>query len=138
MVFFAVFLKNRWKICKIMNISHPSEGKILLYLCNESGMTKQMIAQKLEIHPNHLSKIFKSKKVSQKIKERSARLFNVDIAVFSGKDLEGYPYYVMEQDIEYLHGITLEEVMRYLKEMDKRQSAERNRLLSIIENLTKK
>lgn len=101
-------------------------------------MTKQMIAKTLEIHPNHLSKIFKSEKVSKKIKEKSARLFNVDIAVFSGKDVEGYPYHVMEPDVEYGHGISLEDVMRYLKEMDKRQSAERDRLLSIIENLTKK
>lgn len=42
----------------MINISHPSEGKILLYLCNESGMTKQMIAKKLEIHPNHLLQVF--------------------------------------------------------------------------------
>lgn len=128
-------------------MERPSQGDILLLLINRSNLSKTDVANSLNIHPAHLSKLFKSEVLTQKIRKDAATLFGVDESVF---DSGLYPE-VPEPDVfvandrsgEYerqprLDGLTAAEVMRYLEEKDRRHFEERARLLGIIENLTKK
>lgn len=96
----------------------------------------------LEIHPNHLSKIFKSEKLSQKIRGKAANFFGVQESVFSGNTITEFPTLVTEPNVSYekseFNKMDAAEVMRYLEEKDRRHYEERGRLLAIIENLTKK
>lgn len=124
----------------------PSQGDILLI--NRSNLSKTDVANYLNIHPAHLSKLFKSEVLTQKIRKGAAALFGVGEEVF---DSGLYPD-VPEIDAIYVNekvagvyerelridSLTAGEVMRYLEEKDRRHYDERARLLGIIENLTKK
>lgn len=127
-------------------MERPSQGDILLLLVNRSNLSKSDIANSLNIHPAHLSKLFKSEILTQKVRKGAATLFGVDESIFDSglypdvPDVE--PLYAAEQVGKYerelrLDTLTAAEVMRYLEEKDMRHYEERARLLGIIENLTK-
>jgi len=118
-----------------------TEGEILLLLVRRSGRDGKEIAEMLNIHPNHLSKLYKSESLTQKIKRSAARIFKVDESVFFNINGIGLPSadIVKEPDNEYgkVEEMTALDAFRYLEEKDKRHFEERARLLGIIENLTK-
>lgn len=109
-------------------------------------MSKADVAVALNIHPAHLSKVFKSEILTQKIRKSAAALFGVDESVFDLGVYHEIPlpdsFVVNEKSGKYdkqirLDELTAVEVMRYLEEKDRRHYEERARLLGIIENLTK-
>lgn len=129
-------------------VNKPSQGDILLLLINRSGLSKTDVAKSLNVHPAHLSKLFRSEILTQKVKGAAATLFGVDESVFESGLYPDVPEvdagYVAERVERYdrdapvrLDGLTAAEVMRYLEEKDRRHFEERARLLGIIENLTK-
>lgn len=119
-----------------------TEGEALLLLVRRSGKSGVDIAKLLNIHPNHLSKLFKSARLSFKVKQRAAEVFNVPLSAFeiSTPSDVFVPDVVQEPDPQYekrkVEEMSAAEVMRYLEEKDKRHYEERGRLLAIIENLT--
>lgn len=121
------------------------EGETLLILQRKSGKSVSEVAKLLDIHPNHLSKIFKSEFLSAKIRKRAAEVFEVPESVFSRNTVANFPQSVVnEPEPEYVKGkrrvedMTAAEVLRYLEEKDKRHFEERARLLGIIEKLAGK
>ena len=118
------------------------EGEVLLLLQRKSGKTVAEVAHLLEIHPNHLSKIFKSEKLTSKIRNKAALIFGVQENDFSGNSIAEFPQSANEPDVKYdskkIEDLSASEVMRFLEEKDRRHYEERGRLLAIIENLTKK
>ena len=125
----------------------PSQGDILLLLINRSNLSKTDVAKSLNVHPAHLSKLFKSEVLTLKVRKSAAALFGVDESVFDSGLYPDVPdvdqAYVNEKtagsydrDLR-LDALTAAEVMRYLEEKDRRHYEERARLLGIIENLTK-
>lgn len=131
------------------NYSTLTEGEILLLLVRRSGMEAKDIAEKLNIHPGHLSKLFKSEKLTSKIKRGASDLFGVPLDIFRNASSENFPdfNFTNEPIAPYKTGkepLTAAEVLRYLEEKDKafelersRHHDERSRLLVIIENLSK-
>lgn len=126
------------------------EGETLLILQRKSDMSVAEVAKLLEIHPNHLSKIFKSEFLTSKIKSKAAKIFGVSEYVFSGNSVSNFPNsMVSEPETKYqrrlkAEDLTAAEVLKYLEEKDRcfederrRHYDERARLLGIIENLTK-
>lgn len=117
------------------------EGEVLLLLQRKSGKTVAEVAHLLEIHPNHLSKIFKSEKLTSKIRNKAALIFGVQENDFSGNSIAEFPQSANEPDVKYdskkIENLSASEVMRFLEEKDERHYIERGRLLAIIENLTK-
>lgn len=127
------------------NTTHR-QGDVLLLLVHRSGMQKKEVAEKLEIHPNHLSRVFDSEKLTKKVRLKAAKLFNVPESAFDNQEftaaLKDIPGMLKEADVPYkpvdLSGLTAAEVFKLLEENDRRHYEERGRLLAIIENLTKK
>lgn len=117
------------------------EGEVLLLLQRKSGKTVAQVAQMLDIHPNHLSKLFKSERLTAKIRNKAAIAFGVLESDFEGNTMADFPQSANEPDVKYqkskVEEMSASEVMRYLEEKDKRHYEERGRLLAIIENLTK-
>lgn len=123
------------------------EGETLLILQRKSGKSVAEVAKLLDIHPNHLSKIFKSEFLTAKVRKRAAEIFGVNESIFSGNTIANFPQnvvnepdakYTKEKGKKHVEEMTASEVLRYLEEKDKRHYEERARLLGIIENLTKK
>lgn len=117
------------------------QGERLLLLVNRSPKMKQEIAQNLKINSGHLSKLFKSEKLTSKIKISASELFGVDVSYFETQD-DIESHLLKEPNIIYkpkeVDEMTVPEIMKYLEEKDRRHYEERSRLLAIIENLTKK
>lgn len=115
----------------------PRQGEVLLFLANRSGKTKAEIATALEIHPGHLSKIFKSEFLTSKIKQRAALIFDVSESVFDDGDVLGVPDLVMEPHVKYepLEPVTADagEILKMIEKRDIRYFEERARLISMIE-----
>lgn len=120
----------------------PKQGEILLLLSNRSGKPKSEIAKNLNIDPSHLSKLYKSQFLTSKIKDSASLFFGVPVSVFDEMDIGEVPIpMVREHDIEYnrrFEEMSAGEIFKYIEEKDRRHYEERARLLSIIENLTKK
>lgn len=120
-----------------------TEGEKLLLLVRRSGMTAADIAKMLNIHPGHLSKLFKSERLTSKIRKQSSSVFNVPESFFADDSTDDFPDVLIanEPDADYGDSppeqMTVDELMRYLQVKDERHYIERGRLLSIIENLTK-
>lgn len=116
------------------------QGERLLLLANRSGKSRKEIAQKLNIHPGHLSKLLKSEILTLKIKIRASELFDVPISFFD--EIDDNNLTLPGPEIEYktmmVEGMALSEIIRYWEEKDRRHHEERARLLAIIENLTKR
>lgn len=128
-----------------------TEGEALLLLVRRSGKQGVEIAKMLNIHPNHLSKLFKSERLTSKIKNRAAHIFNVPLSTFDAIDSDSIslPDAINEPESIYekrpkIENLTAGDVLKYLEEKDRwfederrRYYEERGRLLAIIENLTK-
>lgn len=121
------------------------QGERLLLIANRSGMTRKEIAHRLNIHPGHLSKLFKSELLTSKIKKGASELFDIPISFFETAEMGSVDFKMSElnePDSEYqtrqIGEMTAGEVFQYWEEKDKRHWEERGRLLAIIENLTKK
>lgn len=120
-----------------------TEGEALLLLVRRSGKPGVEIAKLLNIHPNHLSKLFKSERLTLKLKKQAAEVFNVPLSTFdaikssevSALDIVNEPEPKYEK--RNFEEMTAAEVLRYLEDKDRRHYEERARLLGIIENLTK-
>lgn len=127
------------------NLNEKKQGEILLLLSNRSKQKKEDIAKALDIHPAHLSKLFKSELLTSKIKRKAAEFFGVDELIFEGKKelpvIPGFDFEANEPEIEYnrenFGDMTAADILRYLEDKDRRHYEERARLLGIIENLTK-
>jgi len=117
------------------------QGERLNILANRSGISKAEIAKQLNVHPGHLSKLFKSELLTSKVRKSAAALFGVDESYFDGDASLDQLEYVNESAPEYrtidFDSLTASNILRYLEEKDKRHYEERARLLIIIENLTK-
>lgn len=115
------------------------QGERLLLLANRSGKSRKEIAQILQIHPGHLSKLLKSEILTSKIKNRASDLFGVPVSFFD--EIDDMDLIMREPEIEYkammVEGMALSDVVRYWEEKDRRHYEERARLLAIIENLTR-
>lgn len=128
------------------NLKRQKQGEILLLLSNRSKKKKEDIAKGLDIHPAHLSKLFKSELLTSKIKRKAAEYFAVDESIFEAQDnlpvIPGFDFLANEPEVEYskesFGDMSAADVLRYLEEKDRRHFEERGRLLAIIENLTKK
>jgi len=128
------------------------QGETLLLLQRKSGKSVAEVAKMLDIHPNHLSKIFKSEVLTAKIRNKASQIFNVSESVFSGNTIASFPQTEVNEspvfDYRRTKGrvgdLTAAEVLQYIEEKDRafeaerlRHYEERARLLGIIENLTK-
>lgn len=118
-----------------MNTLH--QGERLLLLANRSQLNKKEIAERLGIHPAHLSKIFQSEKISQKIKKSAAELFRVELSYFEEESaLDPIAYIIHSKDEVDSGDLPFSDFIRLLDQKDRRHHEERLRLLMIIENLT--
>jgi len=126
-----------------------------MILAHRSKLSASDICKGLEINASYLSRLYKSELLTENIRRRAARLFQVPESVFrdgevgEGESVVNEPparYEAMKREVE---GMTAAEVLRYLEEKDKRHHAERvekdrqhhedrGRLLAIIERLTEK
>lgn len=120
-------------------------GDVLLLLVHRSQMQKQDVAAKLDIHANSLSRLFKSEKITLKVRKKAAELFDVPLSIFEDPGIArqwSEIQEVSEPEVVYkpkeLEGMDAAEVLRHLEAKDRRHHEERMRLLVIIENLTKK
>ena len=59
-----------------------NHGEILSNLIRYSGKSKGEVAVLLGIHPNHLSKLLKSEHITQKLRDKYATIFKIDVSVF--------------------------------------------------------
>lgn len=122
------------------------EGEVLNILIGRLKKTKSEVAVDLNISDQTLSKAFASEFLTLNIKQRAASYLGVSESYFSGwfvPDLSDAEFEALNEPVgQYGKGgggceLTAGEVMRYLEEKDRQHYAERNRLLTIIENLTK-
>lgn len=117
------------------------QGERLSVLANRSGISKFEMAKQLNIHPGHLSKLFKSELLTSKIRKGASALFGVDESYFEEEFSTDQLAFVNESTPEYraidFDSLTAANILRYLEEKDRRHFEERARLLAIIENLTK-
>lgn len=118
------------------------QGERLKLLAERSPLSKGEIAQELNIHPGHLSKLFRSELLTSKIRKAASVIFGVSESYFDEESTLDELAFVREQDVEYMakntEEVTLSNLLKYLEEKDRRHYEERSRLLTIIENLTKK
>ena len=116
-----------------------NQGEILLLLSNRTDFSKQFIAQALEIHPAHLSKIYKSEILSLKIKQKAAQLFNVDISIFDINNPVSEEYQVNEPSPEYVRnsGTAMGDLLDMIKEKERQHSEEMKKLYTILEKVSK-
>lgn len=143
-------------MCDKMNsiLNRFTQGETLMLLVHRSKKTASEVCAGLEINPSHLSRLYRSELLTENIRRRAAKFFQVPESVFKdgevgeGKSVVNEPparYEAMKRDVE---GMTAAEVLRYLEEKDKRHHSERldkdrqhyeerGRLLAIIEQLTK-
>ena len=132
------------------NNKKAREGEVLMLLVKRSGKEGREVAESLGITPGYLSTLYKSEILRKVFKKRVIAYFGVDESVFNGDHLIGIPEpsMVAEPVGRYVKGkveeMSAAEVLRYLEDKDKRFEAERvrhfqerDRLLKIIENLTK-
>lgn len=131
-----------------------TQGETLMLLVHRSKKTAAEVCAGLEINPSHLSRLYRSELLTENIRRRAAKFFQVPESVFKDGDVGEGESVVNEPPARYeavkreVEGMTAAEVLRYLEEKDKRHHAERvekdrqhhedrGRLLAIIEQLTK-
>lgn len=68
----------------------PHQGKVLESLIVRSQYNKKEAAQLLGFHPAYLSTQYKEGEISEELKERAAKLFQVDVSIFE-TDLPNLP-----------------------------------------------
>ncbi len=134
-------------------LKHFTQGETLMLLVHRSKKTASEVCAGLEINPSHLSRLYRSELLTENIRRRAAKFFQVPESVFKdgevgeGDSVVNEPparYEAMKREVD---GMTAAELLRYLEEKDKRHHAERvekdrqhyedrGRLLAIIERLT--
>lgn len=132
-----------------------THGEVLLILAHRSKLSASEICKGLEINPSHLSRLYRSELLTENIRRRAAKFFQVPESVFKdgevgeGESVVNEPparYEAMKREVD---GMTAAEVLRYLEEKDKRHHAERVEkdrqhhierveLVAIIKTLTEK
>lgn len=122
------------------------EGEVLNILIGRLKKTKSEVAIDLNISDQTLSKAFGSEFLTENIKRRAAQYLGVVESYFGG----WYVPDLCDADFDQLNEpepvyekatngvLTASDVMKYLEEKDRRHYAERDRLLGIIEALSKK
>lgn len=129
------------------------EGEVFSILVGRLKKSKSEVASDLKISDQTLSKSFSSELLTTNIKRRAAEYLKVAESYFTGwyiPNLSESDFDMLkEPDVKYENRILLDEltagqVMKYLEEKDIRfeeerirHYRERERLLAIIENLTK-
>lgn len=96
-------------------------------------MTVKEAAEKLGVHANHLSRVFRSELVTEKLKEKAAELFGVGMEIWNENEAM-----VMEPQMEYsvnFGNMTVPELVEYLAQRDQIVGMERNRLLGMLEKI---
>lgn len=122
-----------------------TEGEALLLLVRRSGKSGVEIAKLLNIHPNHLSKLFKSERLTSKLKNQAAEVFNVPLSAFdtvTGAVDIPLPDVVNEPETKYeavprLDSMSVGELLEYLERKDIRYHEERSRLIGLLERKEK-
>lgn len=123
-------------------------GEILRILANRSKKSRSEIALGIGVAPESLSRLYKTKNITKKIRTAACAFFGVSIEVFESyiplPDLNSEVLTVNEPDQPYL---LIKDCLSLLERFDelhsemvadrKRFEIERERLLSIIENLLK-
>lgn len=121
------FIKNMAtksaKKFKMNNENSLHEGEILRLLIKRAGFRVDEFAKSLDLNPNNLSRIFRSEKLTKKVKSKSASILGVDISIFEtgfSYDISESQGSVEEPDEEFL---ALEAEVARLEE-ENRQLAE--------------
>lgn len=104
-------------------------------------MTVKEAAQKLKVHPNYLSTIFRSELLTEKMRRKASELFGESMEIWNdsnkiGMVMEPHARYGIEQDESEVAEMSAEEVLAYLQKKDDQYHAERMMLMKIIDNLT--
>lgn len=88
--------------------NRPHQGKILESLIVRSEHNKKEAAKLLGFHPSYLSTQYKESEISEELKERAAKLFQVDVSIFETDlpNLPPPPSHVAEPPPEYRTGAT--------------------------------
>lgn len=144
-------------MCYKMNsiLNRFTQGETLMLLVHRSKKTASEVCAGLEINPSHLSRLYRSELLTENIRRRAAKFFQVPQSVFKdgevgeGDSVVNEPparYEAMKREVD---GMTAAELLRYLEEKDKRHHAERVEkdrqhhierveLVAIIKTLTEK
>lgn len=112
-----------------------------MILVHRSGMTVKEAAQKLKVHPNYLSTIFRSELLTEKMRRKASELFGESMEIWKdsnkiGMVMEPQARYGIEEEESEVAGMSAEEVLAYLQKKDDQYHAERMMLMKIIDNLT--
>ena len=121
------------KNIKMVNEIALHEGEILRVLIKRAGYRVDEFAKLLDLNPHSLSRIFKSEKLTNKVKSRSAWILGVDISIF-GTGIGGEVLDLGEPNEEYK---ALQEEVDRLHDEVRRLSAEVAREKGINEDLRK-
>jgi len=118
------------------------EGDILYWLVWKREKSIKDLATALQMHPNSVPRLFKSEKLTDKVKKNAAAFFEVGVDVFEGIPLPMVPDLVQETSPPYGEK-TNDELRREVGEL-KRQIAElvarddlNKELVEIIKTLTR-
>lgn len=114
-----------------------------MLLVHRSGMTGKEASKKLQIHPSHLSKIFRSEFLTEKMRRKACELFGESMDVWSdytkiGMVMEPQARYGVsgEDEADDVEEMSAGEVLAYLQKKDDQYHAERMMLMKIIDNLS--
>lgn len=105
-----------------------------MLLVHRSGLTVKEAAERLGVHANHLSRVFRSELVTEKLKEKAAEVFGVGTDVWKDAPVD----MVMEPQAEYsadFGKMTVPELVEYLAQRDQIVGMERHRLLGMLEKI---
>lgn len=123
-----------------MENEKAKQGEILMLLVHRSGFTGKEAAEKLNIHPSHLSKLFRSEFISEKMRRKACDVFSVPYEVWRNPEMVEDVRTLQEPAAEYRSAADLlldrlDRIEQMLGEMQGWQG-ERLRLLGIIEHIT--
>ncbi|MBU3682394.1 MAG: hypothetical protein FGM16_10725 [Flavobacterium sp.] len=80
------------------------QGEVLMLLVKRSGLEGIEVAKSMDIHPSYLSRLYKSKSLTSKVKSKAALLLGVDASIFEtglGYDIPALQGIVEEPDEEF-------------------------------------
>jgi len=122
---------------KMVNAIALHEGETLRLLIKRAGFRVDEFAKELDMNPNSLSRIFRSEKLTNKVKASACRVLGVDSSVFE----QGTGYLIPEVNTDFMESSEdyeslLQEVERLTDEV-KRLSAEVAREKDINKDLRK-
>lgn len=83
--------KNRFIINDMQNSITLHEGETLRVLIKRAGIKVEDAARTMGLAPNSLSRLFKSEKLTNKVKLKACVLLGVDESIFRATASYGYP-----------------------------------------------